>query len=230
MDILITAILILLIPILGFILGLLFMIVALEKYLLIQQIKNLPSSKVQSAAVGLIELYGKAKRKKRMLSPISGKKCVYWEINAQYKELVRNKWIGLYWKKEFSPFYLEDKTGRMLVDPKGARVEIPHDNRYQGYFKEDKVLWATFEKIDKSVIKFIKKLPKEDREKFMDHELNELKIVESYIAEDDLVYILGDAEINKKIKSNIGYKNLVMKKGGSKVMYISDTHEKYLLD
>ena len=72
------------VPFIIFGLGLLLIYRGITRYLLMQKIKNIPTSNVRSAAVGLVELSGKAKSKEEMISPISKEKCVFYELTAQY--------------------------------------------------------------------------------------------------------------------------------------------------
>ncbi|MDH4319252.1 MAG: E3 ubiquitin ligase family protein [Desulfobulbaceae bacterium] len=64
----------------------------------IRQLDNIPTSKIRSAAIGLVELRGRAAHYRDTDSA-----CV---ISSE----------GLH------PFYLEDETGRVLIDPKGCRI------------------------------------------------------------------------------------------------------------
>lgn len=57
-----------------------------------------------------------------------------------------------------------------------------------------------------------------------------MRVFEDYIADGDEVYVIGDAAIRDEEKSDVGYKNLIVKKGRyEKVMYISDRQEKKIL-
>ena len=118
----------------------------------------------------------------------------------------------------------------MLVDPISAQIETPHDQIYQGYISGKGLGGLTYEKIDKPVEDFIKNLNYDDRIEFMDHGNEDIRVYESYIAEDDKIYILGDAEVQKNVNSNIGHENLIVKNGRSKAMYIGDSHERKIAD
>jgi HEAT repeat protein len=73
-----------------------------------RQVENLPTSTVRSAAVGLVELQGTA-RAVDPSEPVIA--MVTWDLNTYTSP---KQWL--------SPFYLEDETGRILVDPAGCRV------------------------------------------------------------------------------------------------------------
>jgi len=94
-------------------------------------ILNTPTSKVRSASMGLVELGGLAVGPHIIHAPISGLACYYYRTVAwQWKQEGRDKT----WKKVAEetlnvPFYLDDNTGRMLVDPQGAEMDIHRDLR-----------------------------------------------------------------------------------------------------
>ncbi len=209
--------------------GLLFILNGVSKYLLIQKINNLPTSKVRSAAIGLIELFGKARCKEELLSPISNKPCVYWNVSASYKDL-RDRQIGIFFRDRFREFYLEDNTGKMLVDPKKADLDLPVSNAYAGYLEGGKVLWADFQQLDKQAVEFIKSLNYRDRKEFMDHKTSEFQITETCIFENDKIYVLGKAQSIKDQKSHIAHETLVVKKGKSDLLYISNSHEHKIIE
>ncbi len=201
-----------------FLFGLILLYVGMHGFIFGQKIRNTPNSKVRSASVGLIELHGKAKLKKSILSPISGKKCVYWEVHAYY---FGSKWDPLYEKSSSTPFYLEDGTGRILVDIENASVVISTENTYQGYVNGISGKW-----IHKNVREFINKLGKGDKETFKEHRNEEIKVIEYFIPEGKEIYVLGNATPIKEVHSHIGHENLIIKEGEfEKILYISDQKE-----
>jgi hypothetical protein len=99
---------------------------ALGLYLLIRAVRDLWSerfgegvaaSKVAGMAAGEVALSGKAWPLDPMVDPIYGKPCSFCRITVtqddQEVELVKH------WRR---PFWLEDETGRVLVDPDGAQT------------------------------------------------------------------------------------------------------------
>ena len=203
----------------------------LKQHLLMQKIKNTPTSKVRSAAVGLVELFGKARFKKEMHSPFAKKKCAYWRIVAQYYRSGKHGgWRNMHRADSSTPFYLQDDTGRMLVDPRGAQVEIPKDRLYTGHLT-GKGLIFKHKKIDEKVLNYVNKKGNEEiKKKFLRHNYQKLRVFEYYIAEGDKVYVLGSAQPREGAPSHIGYENLIVRKGKfERVMYIADSHEKIIL-
>ena len=214
----------------GFFGGLAIMYMGAREYLLIQKISNTPTSNVQSAAVGMVELYGKAKCIKPVQSPISKHKTPYWYIHAQY--YVPGKYGG--WKdicklKSGSRFHLKDKTGSMLVEPKDAKIDIKPDHTYRGRIVDGK--WSGDKTVDSQVTDFINSCEEKVIKRFSNNRRYKMKIEEYYIKEDDLIYILGSAEINEGKPSEIGHKNLILRKNRSdNVLYISDRPEKKIVE
>lgn len=201
-----------------------------KRYLLFQRINNTPTSKVRSAAVGLVELFGKAKCKDDVLSPISKVKSAFWRVTGEYyyKTKKSSGWREFFKKESGVPFYLQDPTGKMLVDPKGGEVDIPHDFQVKGHLKDFNLFGIQLQKkMDKKVLDFIYSDSK-IQSKFSNYSGRRLRISEYYIAEGDPLYVMGSATPTKE-GSAVAHENLVMKKGPIEgILYISDSHEKKL--
>lgn len=91
-----------------------------------RRIENIPSSKVRSAAIGLVEMSGEAKARTMLSSPISQMPCCWWRCEIQ--ELRRSKnssqWVTLKSMESNDYFFLQDDTGRVLIDPRGADWQV----------------------------------------------------------------------------------------------------------
>jgi hypothetical protein len=92
-------------------------------------IMNTPVSKVRSAAMGLVEISGLANGPYALTAPITGAPCYYcrtvvWRWEREGKN---SKWVKAADENLHVPFYLEDNTGRVLVDPQGAEMDIHRD-------------------------------------------------------------------------------------------------------
>lgn len=92
-------------------------------------ILNTPSSKVRSAAMGLVEISGLAVGPYTMAAPITGIPCYYYRTMAwQWQRRGKNnEWVKVADESMHVPFFLDDNTGRMLVDPQGAEMDIHRD-------------------------------------------------------------------------------------------------------
>jgi hypothetical protein len=96
-------------------------------------ILNTPQSKIRSAAMGLVEVSGLAAGPYALLAPVTARSCYYyrtmvWQWERQGKNTT---WVKKVDESLHVPFYLDDNTGRVLVNPQGADLEIHCD------FKEE---------------------------------------------------------------------------------------------
>ena len=97
-------------------------------------IENTPSSKIRSAAMGLVEVSGLATGPYTIIAPLTGMACflhrtVAWELRQQGKN---SEWVKVAEETQHVPFFLDDNSGRVLVDPQGAEMNIHRD--FQGEF------------------------------------------------------------------------------------------------
>ena len=87
---------------------------------------NTPFSKIRSASMGLVEVSGSAIGPRTIPAGITGAPCYYY--NATAWEL-RQSGENSQWKKVaeetlYVPFFVDDTTGRLLVDPQGADLDV----------------------------------------------------------------------------------------------------------
>lgn len=89
-------------------------------------ILSTPSSKVRSAAMGLVELTGMARGPHTIPAGITGEACFYYRAMAwQLRQSGRSsQWMKVADESLYVPFFIEDSTGRMLVNPRGAELDI----------------------------------------------------------------------------------------------------------
>jgi hypothetical protein len=92
-------------------------------------IMDTPSSKIRSAAMGLVEVSGLATGPYTLTSPITGVPCYYyrtmlWQWKQQGKS---SSWVKEADESLHLPFYLDDGTARVLVNPQGAEMDIHRD-------------------------------------------------------------------------------------------------------
>jgi len=92
-------------------------------------ILNTPASKIRSASMGLVEINGLAAGPYTMTAPITGVPCYYFHTTAwQWQQRGKNsEWVKVADERLHIPFFLDDNTGRMLVDPQGAEMDIHRD-------------------------------------------------------------------------------------------------------
>ncbi len=92
-----------------------------------RHLENLPTSKARSVALGLVEVHGRARRKYAVVSPMTQQPCVFYRLRKLRRNHENQVW------EEVSttdcgpiPFAIEDDTGRLTVDPRGAVLKPRH--------------------------------------------------------------------------------------------------------
>ena len=97
---------------------------------LLRLIEDTPSSKVRSMPLGRVEVQGRAQGKAELEAALTGTPCVYYryQIEQEVRSNKRRSWRTVA-KGDSATWglYLEDETGRVLVDPTGAEVDISRD-------------------------------------------------------------------------------------------------------
>lgn len=123
--------------VIGLLLGLGLLYFGFKTYRISRLIKNTPPEKVRSAAVGRTELHGTAVPKDYIFEqPFTDGECLYADIEVEeyreYNDEDRNdEWVTIFSKTLAPAFYLDDGTGRMLVDAdSGTSFEIGDENSY----------------------------------------------------------------------------------------------------
>ncbi len=116
--------------ILGTVLGIITFFTGFKTWNKFKKIADMSTSKTRSMAAGLVELNGTAVPIKPVISPVSGKPCVYYRV--EHQSYVRSKhggsWVTTTVDTGFEKFLLKDDAGKVEVDPENADVDIPSDN------------------------------------------------------------------------------------------------------
>jgi hypothetical protein len=97
-------------------------------------ILNTPASKIRSASMGLVEVNGQATGPYLIKSPLKQTDCFYYHsIVWEWKQRGKNSdWVKVADEKLHVPFYIDDGTGALLVDPSGAEMDL-HCDLHQEY-------------------------------------------------------------------------------------------------
>jgi len=85
-----------------------------------------PEIPIRSIAMGLAQIHGKAKGQQTVLSPVTKTPCFFYKVDVE--RWVRDK-SGGHWSHAATDvggvrFYLEDATGKVLVDAHGAEYDL----------------------------------------------------------------------------------------------------------
>ncbi|MHB8214480.1 MAG: GIDE domain-containing protein [Candidatus Sulfotelmatobacter sp.] len=115
--------------ILGFLVGL---YIFFQGFRLLQRrhlILNTPVSKIRSASLGMVELNGLAVGPYTMVAPITERPCYYYRSVAwEWKRQGRSsQWVKVAAECMHVPFFLDDNTGKVMVDPRGADLDLHRD-------------------------------------------------------------------------------------------------------
>lgn len=188
-------------------------------------IENTPTSKIRSLAMGLVEVYGEVVPAKGSMlkSPFTSSDCVYYMYKVE--ELRRSKrsshWVTINQGFEGKNFFLKDDTGIVLVDPKGAEVEIPPDTTIQSGWGKDP---------PKQVLDFLN-TKGISHEGFLGIGNKTMRFIEYYIEAGDKLCIMGTAGDNPFVEGSAEHTaNIMIQKGqNEKIFYISDKPEKEIL-
>lgn len=113
--------------------GCFFFVRGFAKFRRLQLIRNTPTSRVRSLAMGAVELYGEVVERDDVLkSPFSGEDCVMYKYKIEeYRRSGDDyDWVTVDAGRSGVPFLLDDGTGRVIVDPEGISLNIPRDELY----------------------------------------------------------------------------------------------------
>lgn len=88
-------------------------------------IENTPTSKMRSLAMGLVEVSGRARRYYDVRAPYSGTACVYYRCRVYHEGGHGRAWTLV---QDIAsgqlPFYVEDHTGTVRIEPRRAVFNI----------------------------------------------------------------------------------------------------------
>jgi hypothetical protein len=95
-----------------------------------RRIENTPTSRVRSLAMGVVEVHGRALRKYALVSPMTQMACVWYRL-FRYRRDGRGWRLKSVVTSGSTPFLLDDGTGQVSIDPKGAMIRAR--TRQEGY-------------------------------------------------------------------------------------------------
>jgi hypothetical protein len=168
-------------------------------------IENIPTSKIRSLAVGLVEVCGTivAVPVKTLKSPLTGTRCVYYAY-----AIISGKSIIDHGSAR-TQFYVKDETGAVLVDPAGAEISV-----YSEVFSKPSCRW---EELPPAITAHMK------GRNFHDAELSPS---EETLTQGRSTYVMGT--VTSLTGKNGPYK-IICKGSNDKTFFISDKSEKELL-
>lgn len=92
---------------------------------------NTPTSRIRSASLGLVEISGVATGPYTLPAPISSVPCFLYCTTAwiQSDDNKTHEWKIVAEETLHVPFFLNDGTGQLLVNPRGAELDLHRDFR-----------------------------------------------------------------------------------------------------
>jgi hypothetical protein len=104
-------------------------------------IEDIPTSKTRSAPQGYVELEGVARLFEGvpLVAPLSGLPCVWYryqveeQVRTQDQGKQRFRWNVIDKGESTETFWLEDDTGRVVVDPEGADISPKHKDDWESF-------------------------------------------------------------------------------------------------
>jgi hypothetical protein len=115
------------IPIALVVVGLILFIVGFVKYREYRVLADTPQVPIRSVAMGLAHVAGTSSGGQPLISPLTKVPCYYYEVKVekQVKKDNQETWEMTHQERAEVPFYVQDETGSILVDPKNAEYNLP---------------------------------------------------------------------------------------------------------
>jgi E3 Ubiquitin ligase len=151
-----------------------------------QLVLNTPASKIRSASMGMVELSGLAVGPYTVVAPVTARPCYcYRTFVWEWRQSGKSKqWVKVAAECMHVPFFLDDNTGKVLVDPRGADLDLHQD--FQQEFCDG--FFTTKEEAPPNVRAFLSR-----------HGIsttNKIKVEESCIKPKNALFLLGTLDEN----------------------------------
>jgi hypothetical protein len=213
----------------GVIVGIYFFLKGFGEWSEYNTISNTPTSKVEGIAAGFVEIYGEALAKGNyLISPFCGEECVFYKYTVEeYRSHGKSSsWDIIRMGQSDSPFLVQDETGKIEINPKGAEFEVVDKRQYK---------LNTGDNTPENIKEFLKSVNLSDNIPLLN--LGPIKIganprryTEYTIEKGQKIFVTGTAVPKEGVSSDRHEDMLVIKKGDfNKFFYISDRKEKDVL-
>jgi hypothetical protein len=88
-------------------------------------LRAVPTSRIGSAAIGVVEVTGLATGPHTITAPITGKPCFLYHTTAwQERKGKKQEWEKIADQTLHVPFFIADSTGQLLIEPIGAELDL----------------------------------------------------------------------------------------------------------
>lgn len=156
-------------------------------------ILNTPASKIRSASMGLVEINGLATGPYVINSPLKQTNCYYYRSTAwQWKQRGKDcEWVKVAEESLHVPFYVDDGSGRLLVDPSGAEMDL-HCDLHEEY---NRSILLSGPEMPGSVFNFLSRHGVDSSKR--------IKVEEYCIRPKDDLFVLGTLSQNPGLNTSI---------------------------
>lgn len=194
-------------------------------------IENTPTSKCRSVAMGFVEVAGRATGEQKILSLIGGLPCYCSQvvIERYEKRGKSSSWRKVHEKTMGTPFFLEDATGSVRVDPAGAELDIPPELEYSSDGTPN-LLGMTLERLKAAghTSNSLPVLMQRYCHKNGISTMGRMRFSERNLAPGDPVYVLGSAEEQHGVQDE--QERIIIRKGRHHPwFFIAEASEKDVL-
>ena len=151
-------------------------------------ILSTPASKIRSAWTGLVEISGLATSPYLMTSPLKRAECYYYRSVAWERKQDRSHgaWVKVAEEILHVPFYVDDHTDKVLIDPRGADIDL-HCHWKEEYNRAVRTRAA--EDMPERIVQFLLRHGVDPANK-------QIKLEESSIRPKDFLFVLGTLSQN----------------------------------
>lgn len=162
-------------------------------------LEDTPASKIAGAAIGPIKVFGRATGPYTLISPLAGVDCFYYQASARNGRSRRNEneIESRAVETIYAPLFIEDETGRLMIDPSGAQLDL-------GYEYEETISEAS---MSESARRFLRRHGLSD--------IGDTSVTESVIKLGDPLLVVGTLETNPRSEL------LASSASGPRVSYLS---------
>ncbi len=195
-------------------------------------IENTPTSKCRSVAMGMVEVAGRATGELTVPSLIGKLPCYCSQIKIErYEKRGKNsRWVTVCEDTQGIPFFLEDATGRVKVDPEDAELDIPAELEYGTDSGTRALLGMTLERFT-ATGRSSNDIPSLFYGFCAARGIRtggKMRFCERNLAPGDPVYVLGSAEEQRGVQDE--HERIVIRKGKHHPwFFIAESSEKELL-
>ncbi len=130
-------------PVIVFLMGALLFFLGFRSYRKYRILADTPLIPVRSVPMGLVHVAGKSTGDNQLTSPITKVQCYFYQVQIEREEPKGGDEGGTEWRtistdKAEVPFYLEDATGKILVNPHKAEYDVTRS--FQGELRPKALL------------------------------------------------------------------------------------------